>query len=255
MGVFYRTANAVLPELFRLRVKRAVQERIRRPITAAVINLLGEIIVAARTPISRMRFRALRTKKDLKVHLGCGADIRPGWINIDLGLTPWSGVNTSPRHGATVIKHDLRRGLPLEADSCDFIYSSHFFEHLEYRYGLKLMRDCYRVLRPGGIFRAALPNFRGGFDAYLRGDYKYVELINIFEVLPDVEPGTETLVDHINYGVYQHGEHKCIYDEEKFMLVLRRIGFNSVSTSSYQEGIDPDDPVRQRYSFYIEAVK
>jgi hypothetical protein len=62
MQFLYRAANALLPELFRLRVKRAVQERIRRPITAAAINLLGEIIVAARTPISRMRFRALRAK-------------------------------------------------------------------------------------------------------------------------------------------------------------------------------------------------
>jgi hypothetical protein len=46
-----------------------------------------------------------------------------------------------------------------------------------------------------------------------------------------------------------------IYDEEKLILILRRMGFNSVFISSYQEGIDPDDSVRQRYSFYIEAVK
>jgi predicted SAM-dependent methyltransferase len=149
----------------------------------------------------------------------------------------------------------LRRGLPLQEDSSDLIYSSHFFEHLEYRDGLKLMRACYRALRPGGVFRAAMPNFKGVFDAYIRGDHEYVNLIDILKTLPEVESGTETLVDHVNYGVYQSGEHKCIYDEEKLSLLLRKMGFSSVYTSSYQEGMDVAEPIRQRYSFYIEAIK
>ena len=92
-------------------------------------------------------------------------------------------------------------------------------------------------------------------EAYLRGDITYLELVDIREALHYVEPGTETIVDHVNYGVYQHGEHKTIYDEEKLSVILRAIGFSTVTESSFNAEIDPDEPVRRRYSFYLEAVK
>lgn len=255
MQALYRRANALIFQLFGQSAKRSILERSRRPLPAAAIQFLRELLLAVRTPISSRRLQAFSNKQNLKVHLGCGSDIKPGWINIDSGLAPWAGVNTNPHQGAVVIKHDLRRGLPLADDSCNFIYSSHFFEHLDYRDGLRLMRDCYRVLGPGGTFRVSLPNFKALFDAYLRADNNYVDLINIYDVNPDLEPGTDTLVDHVNYGAYQHGEHKCIYDEEKLTLILRRIGFTSVAESHYHEELDPADPVRRRYSFYLEAIK
>jgi SAM-dependent methyltransferase len=255
MQALYRRANALILELLSPRAKRSILERSRRPLPAAAIQLLSEMLLAARTPISRRRLRVLSSEKNLKIHLGCGADIRSGFINIDMGLAPWASVNTKPHPDAVVIRHDLRRGLPLADESCDFIYSSHFFEHLDYRDGLKLMRDCYRALRPGGTFRVSLPNFKGLFDAYLRADNDYVDLIDIYDVNPDLEPGTDTLVDHVNYGAYQNGEHKCIYDEEKLILILSRIGFTRVAESSYHEELDPADQVRRRYSFYLEAIK
>jgi len=222
----------------------------------AADNLRNEIRIAKMIEDSTEDLHSLKGKKGLKVHLGCGSDIRPGWVNIDLALTPkvTSAASAAPP-GATYINYDLRRGLPLENDSCDYIYSSHFFEHLQYKDGLRLMRECYRMLRPGGVFRVSLPNFKGMFAAYLRGDESYLDLIDILSVLPEVEPGTETLVDHINYGVYQHGEHKYIYDEDKVILILQKIGYPSVVLSSYQEGTDPGEEVRRRYSFYVEATK
>jgi len=117
------------------------------------------------------------------------------------------------------------------------------------------MRGYNRALRPGGVFRVSLPNFKGLFDAYLRGDEVYVDLIDILALLPEVEPGTEMLVEHINYGVYQYGEHKCIYDEDKVILLLQKIVYSSVTLSSYQEGMDLGEEARRRYSFYVEAVK
>ena len=97
-----------------------------------------------------------------------------------------------------------------------------------------------------------MPNFKALFGAYLRDDKEYFELIDIFEALPNVESGTDTLLDYVNYGAYQNGEHRCMYDEEKLILVLNRIGFTSVVPSSYRAGIDPVDPVRQRYSFILK---
>lgn len=226
----------------------AVADALReQPVARAAVTLGREVAIAVRAVGSTRRFRRLRGQQELKVHLGCGADVRRGWVNVDLA--------PEPREDAIVIAHDLRKGLPLESASCSLIYSSHFFEHLDYKAGVRLMRDCHRVLQHGGALRFAMPNFRGMVEAYLRGDITYLELVDIREALPYVEPGTETIVDHVNYGVYQHGEHKTIYDEEKLSVILRAIGFSTVTESSFNAEIDPDEPVRRRYSFYLEAVK
>ena len=216
------------------------------PVSRASLELARELIVAVKSRLAAPGFRQFRDGRDLRIHLGCGTDVRPGWVNIDVG---------APRADGLVIRYDLRRGLPLGSGTCELIYSSHFFEHLDYRAGVRLMRDCHRALRPGGVLRFAMPNFRGSFAAYVQRDTDYWELTDICQTLPYVEPGTETLVDHINYGVYQFGEHKTIYDEEKLIALLRWIGFQSVSESTFTPEIDPDDPIRRRHSFYIEAIK
>jgi predicted SAM-dependent methyltransferase len=237
-------------------VKQALLKRYRKQpegLRETIRNVRTEFLAARATLGSRRDFRKLKGHRGLRVHLGCGPYIKPGWLNVDLTNHPPKKDHLSP--DTYFINHDLRRGLPLDDGSCEMIYSAHFFEHLKYVDALRLMKDCHRILQSGGIFRASLPDFRGIFEAYLRGDQKYMSLINIFEALPDLERGTETLVDHVNYGVYQHGQHKWIMDAEKIMLLLRHIGFASVKESSFQENIDPEVEMRRRYSFYVEAIK
>ena len=217
-------------------------------------NLVAEIRIEQVVSDAAEKFAALKGKHNLKLHLGAGTDIRRGWVNVELFLQAPPSVIDSD--GETVfINYDLRRRLPLENDSCELIYSSHFFEHLEYRHGLALLAECYRVLQTGGVFRISLPNFKGLFTAYLTGDHDYMGLIDIYAELPDLEAGTGLLVDHVNYGVYQNGEHKCIYDEQKIIMLLKRLGYTSVCESPFKPGVDPDNPLRRKYSFYVEAVK
>src|SRR5205085_8185171 len=153
-------------------------------------NLWFELKTARYMRRAAASFQALAGRQHLKVHIGAGDDIRSGWVNIDLMLRVPPDFDRAAQPDTHLIDYDLRRGLPLAADSCDYIYSSHFFEHLEYKQGLRLLRDCYRALRPGGVFRIALPNFEELFAAYLRRDEDYFSLVNINEMLPDVEPGT-----------------------------------------------------------------
>ena len=153
------------------------------------------------------------------------------------------------------MSYDLRLGLPLESCSCSFIYSSHFFEHLEFRHGLKLMTDCYRVLKPGGTFRLVLPDYREIFRAYLQGNAEYYSLIDDRWLGSMRHQNTATVVDYVNYAVYQHGEHKIIYDEDKLILLLQDLGYSSASRTDHKEGLDSGEPVRRRYSLFVEAIK
>lgn len=204
---------------------------------------------------SRKDFARLRDRRDLKLNLGCGTDIKAGWVNIDLALDSPPVFDPDPALGTIFINHDLRRGIPLPKESCEIIYSSHFFEHVEYPDALKLLRECYELLKPGGTFRLALPDFKGACAAYLKNDASYFDLVDVDLFLPEVEPGTLTIIDFINFAAYQSGEHKRVFDEEKVILLLQNIGYSTAEISSFQSDIDTPGLVRTKYSFYIEARK
>lgn len=80
----------------------------------------------------------------MKLNLGCGRDIRPGWINID--SVPLAGVDH-------VVDLDDTPALPLPADSVDRIEGVHVIEHLHRP--LPLMQELWRVAKPGAeaVFR------------------------------------------------------------------------------------------------------
>lgn len=225
------------------------------PLKEAILALWSEIQIVRITHKSRTEFRKLNGMKGLKVHLGCGRDIKPGWVNVDLRPKALLQKDLNEYADTIFVQHDLRMGLPLDENSCDFIYSSHYFEHMSYQDGLRLMYDCYRTLEPGGRFRIVLPNMKELFSRYLEGDAKYFELIDIYRYYPEMEPETRTLIDYLNHAAYQLGQHKIMYDEEKVTQVLRSIGFNSVAVTAFMDDVDSDRPLRRQYSFYVEAAK
>jgi SAM-dependent methyltransferase len=218
----------------------------------AVDHLWTEIKFAQMARRSERHFQELKGRQDLKVNLGCGHDIKNSWLNIDLSVPAIDGTLC---RGTVLMSYDLRLGLPLESHSCSFIYSSHFFEHLEFRHGLKLMTDCHRVLKPGGTFRLALPDYREIFRAYIQGNAEYFSLIDVRWLGPMRDQNTATVVDYVNYAVYQHGQHKFIYDEHKIILLLQALGYSSVNRTNHKEGLDSGEPVRRRYSLFVEAIK
>ena len=74
-----------------------------------------------------------------RLHLGCGRDIREGWINLD----------SSPLPGVTVVADldDCRQTpLPFADNSVDEFFGSHVLEHL--RNPLPFMQEIHRVATP-----------------------------------------------------------------------------------------------------------
>ena len=92
----------------------------------------------------------------MRANLGCGSQICPDWINIDL-------VRTGPG----VVAHDLSTGIPLPDASCEVVYHSHVLEHLRRPDARFFMRECFRVLKPGGILRVAVPDLEQICRQYL----------------------------------------------------------------------------------------
>lgn len=90
------------------------------------------------------------------LNLGCGSHFHPDWINIDI-------VAMDPR----VTVHDLRRNIPYADNSCEVVYHSHVLEHFPRLVALNFIRECYRVLKPGGIIRVVVPDLESIARHYL----------------------------------------------------------------------------------------
>jgi SAM-dependent methyltransferase len=67
-----------------------------------------------------------------------------------------------------VQRHDLNTGLPFRDGIFDFVYLSHVLEHFSRSDALKLLRDCRRVLSPGGAIRVVVPDLEAIARQYLQ---------------------------------------------------------------------------------------
>jgi len=57
-----------------------------------------------------------------------------------------------------ILVHNLAKGIPLESDSVDAVYHSHFLEHLDKNVVTIFLQEVRRVLKPNGIQRIVVPD-------------------------------------------------------------------------------------------------
>lgn len=79
--------------------------------------------------------------------LGCGHDVRVGWVNLDIAALP--GID---------VVHDLNViPMPFEDGSFDYVECIDILEHV--REMPDVMREVHRILAPGGRVRIEGPHF------------------------------------------------------------------------------------------------
>lgn len=66
-----------------------------------------------------------------------------------------------------LLVHDLAKGIPFPDNSVDMLYHSHVLEHLDREIAPDFLRECRRVLRPGGLIRVVVPDFERCCRNYL----------------------------------------------------------------------------------------
>ena len=152
-----------------------------------------------------------------KLHLGCGWNLLPGWLNVDY---------LPERRGALYL--DARRPFRFRGETFDYIFSEHMIEHMSYHDGLNMLAECYRILKRGGRIRIATPNL-----AFLIGLYRddksflqqeYITWANRTFV-KDAPEGNEVFV--INNFMRDWG-HMFIYDENTLKTAMRNARFTEI---------------------------
>jgi predicted SAM-dependent methyltransferase len=205
------------------------------------------------------------TESLIKVNLGCSLRCLPGWINIDGSLTALFGsthfvfINkilyklagsslyfsfeqfTYAIHECSLRFFDLSRKILLRDNYADFLYSSHFLEHLTKKDGQKFLAERYRTLKPGGLLRISVPDLDYAFKMYQ--DNKIEDMLGLFFYTSD------------NWGF---AAHKHNYNFSYLKDILSNIGFKEINKVEFQKGVCPNCDTLDIYpehSLFVECKK
>jgi SAM-dependent methyltransferase len=200
------------------------------------------------------------------INLGCGLSIAPGWINIDsspnarlskyplLKWTLWKlGVLSSPHYTApwprSIEVRDLKNPLPYADSSIDYVYTSHFLEHLSRDDGQKLIREAFRVLKPHGLVRLVVPDLAVGVRDYVA-------------TMQSNPNDAKAAPEFLNWLQLSRPEvrdpHLWMYDAPSLTAVLSKCGFINAGVWEYRKGRVPDCDIldnRPEDSLHLEAEK
>lgn len=209
----------------------------------AVRNLRSEFQVMRMHLGGVRKAQQYRGQTGLKLHLGCGPNIKPGWVNIDLS-------------DKADVPIDLREPLPFDSNSCSMIYSEHFLEHMGYPEPvLSLLIECLRVLQPGGEFSAGVPDTEWPLLEYAGVSNKgYFKLAKERWHPKWVETKGEHINIHFRNWIMEKGhDHKYAYDYETMAHILAKAGFVDIERREYDPQLDSE--VRSLGSLYVKAFK
>lgn len=173
----------------------------------------------------------LNSQQVRKLQIGAGPNTLEGWLNTDELLT-----------SRGVIYLDATKPLCFENSTFDYIFSEHQIEHLTYKEGLSMLRECYRVLKPGGKIRIATPNLETLIGLHTPDkselQQRYIKWI-IDRCLPQIGVYRESFV--IN-NAFRNWGHQFIYDRATLQSAMEEVGF--VDITRYAPGESDDEVLR-----------
>lgn len=225
----------------------------------------------------------------IKLNIACGPNIFPfdGWTNYDRedfneflsdlqnvsshhlknyhNLVQY--VHTDSGKQLSMIVHDLRDGFPQHEDnSVELIYMGQAIEHINPLYEApQFLKECHRMLVPGGVLRMTTPDLDLLINAYLAGEMgKFaVEQPNFYK---RVDPSAQLAM--LMYGScgekstwnYYEG-HMFLYTQRSMTTILNDVGFSKLAFY-YEAGKSFNEVMAKEavdegltHSFIVEAVK
>lgn len=170
----------------------------------------------------------------LQLHVGCGLRRIPGFIHID--SRPLGGLDYITEAGQLAM---------FANDSVDLLYNCHVLEHISRPCIQPTLQEWWRVLKPGGLLRTAVPDLAVAWAIY-------------------TESQDLNLILGLLYGRqdYPENTHLMGFDWLTLKRHLEQAGFINVRRYDYQQTLHKDyDDYSQAYiqgklaSLNVEADK
>jgi SAM-dependent methyltransferase len=256
MSIFLRIAGFPLRCLFDPRTAKLDFDR--------WVNRYDDTKFSALNRLVSLKTRIKMTnRRGLKVNLACGDGWHcKGWIGIDC-KTAYPYGNKEGRKGFDV-NCNLLNGLPFQDNSVKRILVSHFLEHVTYNESLKLLKDCYRVLEPGGAVRIVVPDLDLFIDRFIEEDEAF---FRDEETAGGAWLGNLTdtfLMNFFSHPSYGNTCHKYAYNFGNLSFRLKQCGFKEIVRSGHMrsqfkefndKALDSSNSSVPLFSLWVEATK
>jgi SAM-dependent methyltransferase len=202
----------------------------------------------------------------IRLNLGCGPNAPASWVNVDGSWNAWLsnhdylrktlnafGVISKNSPGAQwnvrPLVHDLTKSLPFKENTVSAIYGSHVLEHLYLAEAQRLLAECKRVLRPGGVIRLVVPDLCSMTANYLKnkngGSPSPSEKIAAADQLNEKlgfrspAPPNGNFLFRFYYLWKDFHHHKWMYDSDSLLHYMEEAGFTAVSERGYLQSEIP----------------
>ena len=160
----------------------------------------------------------------VKINLGSGHWKLDDWVNVDID-----------RDSQPDVCANLAGGLPFADGVASLMHTEDFIDQLELEQAGEFMRECHRILCPGGVLRVLTPDMRKLAQLYLNDPEKLQTMWKSFVGVP-LSLGTAGEI--FNIGMRFAG-HTFLYDEETFTALASRCGFDAHRVD-YQQSDMPE---------------
>jgi predicted SAM-dependent methyltransferase len=162
-----------------------------------------------------------------KLQLGAGVHAPAGWLNTDI----------APSRDQIYL--DAIQQYPFPDGSFQYIFSEHMIQALPWEGGVAMLKECYRVLAPGGKLRVVTPNL--------------AKLVRLLTKNPDAEtqefiaaklrvtgwPETAVTAAYIFNRQGHDWGHQFLYDPATLRKSLELAGFKQITEYHVDEKTDP----------------
>lgn len=186
------------------------------------------------------------------VQYGCGLCAPAEWVNFDasptlriqkmpiLGWLLKSHLNTT--FPANVRYGDIVKGLPIDNDSCEGLYCSHILEHLALDDFRRALKNSYKVLKKGGVFRCVVPDL----EVFARQYLSSLDQGNTEASIEFMGIHTHTGIAERHRGLkgwmtllFGNSHHLWMWDNHSLKKELEAAGFVSIRACHYHDSEDP----------------
>ncbi|KRQ01516.1 hypothetical protein AOQ72_08605 [Bradyrhizobium yuanmingense] len=184
------------------------------------------------------------------VQYGCGYSAPPEWTNFDSSPTirlerlPVVGrlvKKNATRFPENILVADIVRGLPIADGSADGVYASHVLEHLAREDFETALKNTYRMLKPGGLFRLIVPDLEARTRLYMEKlESGQVDANDWFMTAAHLglQKQPDTIVGKAS-RLFGGSLHLWMWDFRSMEAQLRLAGFDSIRRCSKGDSEDP----------------
>lgn len=160
----------------------------------------------------------------VKLNLGCAwSCFHYGWENCDI----FDNSQFCNQFRYKFRRLNLLDGLPMYGtETVDLIFMHHVLEHFNYVDGLRILKECRRVLKPDGAIRVAVPDAETLMSIYIDGGLNQYDEVN---------GGCAAAVKQAEklHALLYHN-HQSIYDLESLWNTMEKAGLD-VHDSCFRE--------------------